>query len=290
MFAPGRCSKFVNPNCTAGDSATEPYIVAHNFLLAHATAVKVYRDKYQASQKGQIGITLNSPWTIPYSESYADRFAASRAMAFTLDWFLEPLTSGTYPADMINLVKDRLPQFSDKQSSMLKGSFDFIGINYYSSNYASDISCATTNISLNSDPCVRLTNERNGVHIGLKAASDWLFVYPKGIHDLLLYVKYKFKDPIIYITENGVDEASSNEIFLEDEYRIDYYNSHLQMIRNAIKRGVNVKGFFAWSLLDNFEWRDGYTVRFGLIYVDYKNNLKRLLKKSAKWFKKFLEE
>ncbi|XP_021905430.1 beta-glucosidase 12-like isoform X1 [Carica papaya] len=86
MFAPGRCSKFVNPNCTAGDSATEPYIVAHNFLLTHATAVKVYRDKYQASQKGQIGITLNSPWTIPYSESYADRFAASRAMAFTLDW------------------------------------------------------------------------------------------------------------------------------------------------------------------------------------------------------------
>ncbi|KAK4591713.1 hypothetical protein RGQ29_016235 [Quercus rubra] len=287
-FAPGRCSKSLFSNCNNGDSATEPYLVAHHQLLAHAAAVEVYRRKYQKSQKGQIGITLNSPWVLPYSQSNADTDAASRALAFAYDWFMEPLNSGHYPAEMVAHVHERLPQFSREQSSMVKGSFDFIGINYYSTNYAKDVPCENQPPSYFKDSCINNTDEQNGIPIGPKGASDWINIYPQGIQDLLLYTKNKYNNPIIYITENGVSEFNNGSISLEDYSRIDYHSSHLSFVRSAIMNGVNVKGYFAWSLLDNFEWADGYTIRFGLVYVDYKDRLKRYPKNSAKWFKKIL--
>ncbi|KAF2569098.1 hypothetical protein F2Q68_00027662, partial [Brassica cretica] len=256
-LAPGRCSKFTNPNCTGGDGATEPYIVGHNLILAHGAAVKVYREKYKESQKGKVGIALNAGWYLPYTESAEDRLAVARVMAFTIDYFLEPLVTGKYPVDMVNNVKGgRLPTFTTQQSKMLKGSYDFIGINYYSSAYAKDVPCSNENVTLFSDPCASVTGEREGVPIGPKAASDWILIYPKGIRDLLLYAKYKFKDPVMYITENGRDEFNTGKIFLNDGDRIDFYARHLEMVQDAISIGANVKGFFAWSLLDNFEWID----------------------------------
>ncbi|CAF2094219.1 unnamed protein product [Brassica napus] len=288
-MAPGRCSNFTNPSCTGGDGATEPYIVGHNLLLAHGAAVKVYREKYKASQKGQVGIALSAGWYLPYTESAADRLAAARIMAFTFDYFLEPLVTGKYPVDMVNNVKGgRLPTFTAQQSKMLKGSSDFIGINYYSSAYAKDVPCPTEYVTLFSDPCASVTGEREGVPIGPKAGSDWLLIYPKGIRDLILYAKYKFKDPVIYITENGRDEIDTGKRFLKDGDRIDFYARHLEMVKDAISIGANMKGFFAWSLLDNFEWAAGYTARFGIVYVDFKDGCKRYPKKSADWFKKFL--
>ncbi|XP_010528331.1 PREDICTED: beta-glucosidase 13-like isoform X1 [Tarenaya hassleriana] len=287
-MAPGRCSKYVNPNCFGGDSATEPYIVSHHQLLAHATAVKIYREKYQASQGGKIGAAINSYWRVPITPSYDDRMAAARSIAFQYDWFLEPMTSGHYPEDMVSHVAERLPKFTHEEAKMLKGSYDFVGINYYASNYAADAPCTTVNMSYGSDPCVKITNDRNGVPIGPPGGSSWLVIYPRGIRDLILYTKYKFKDPVIYITENGYNEKDVGKISLDDTKRIDYFSKHLKMVRSAISLGANVKGYFAWSLLDNFEWFDGYTIRFGMTYVDYKNNLKLYPKKSAKWFKKFL--
>ncbi|KAF2567851.1 hypothetical protein F2Q68_00023922 [Brassica cretica] len=167
----------------------------------------------------------------------------------------------------------RLPTFTEQQSKMLKGSYDFIGINYYSSSYAKDVPCSTEQVTLSSDPCANTTGEREGVPIGPKAASDWLLIYPKGIRDLILYAKYKFKDPVIYITENGRDEFRTDKIFLKDGERIDYYAQHLEMLKDAISIGAQVKGFFVWSLLDNFEWSTGYTVRFGLVFVDFNDGL-----------------
>ncbi|KAF2620943.1 hypothetical protein F2Q68_00041819 [Brassica cretica] len=288
--APGRCSSFTNPKCFGGDGATEPYIVGHNFLLAHGAAVKIYREKYQAIQKGKIGIALNTVWHYPYSDSHADKLAAARATAFTFDYFLEPIVYGRYPADMVNYVKGgRLPTFTPEESSMLKGSYDFVGVNYYSSFYVKDVPCATENITMNTDSCVSIVGERNGVPIGPAAGSDWLLIYPEGIRDLLLHAKLKFNDPALYVTENGVDEASIGEIFLNDDLRIDYYAHHLKMVSDAILMGVNVKGYFAWSLMDNFEWSEGYTVRFGLVFVNFEDGRKRYLKKSAKWFMRLLK-
>ena len=109
----------------------------------------------QATQKGEIGIALQTDWHYPYSDSYADRSATARATAFTFDYFMEPIVNGKYPTEMVNHVKDgRLPTFTPEESSMLKGSYDFIGINYYSSSYVKDVPCATENISMSTDSCV----------------------------------------------------------------------------------------------------------------------------------------
>ncbi|KAK4285544.1 hypothetical protein QN277_002231 [Acacia crassicarpa] len=280
------CFKLGNPNCNnTVASGTVQYLASHYLILAHAAAVKVYREKYQ---KGQIGITLNADWVMPLTPSKADKEAAARSLAFSYDWFLEPLHSGAYPAVMVEKVGARLPKFSRNESLMLKGSFDFVGLNYYTSKYAADTPCQHENQTYSTDSCVRFTSVKNGVPIGPKAASDWLYVYPPGIQELLLYTKKKFNNPVIYITENGVDEVNDGKRTLDDKMRIDCFRNHLLYVQRAIRKGVRVKGYFAWSFLDNFEWRLGYTVRFGMVYVDYKNGLRRYRKRSALWFKIFL--
>ncbi|WJX66916.1 Beta-glucosidase 12 [Trifolium repens] len=294
IFAPGRCSPWLNLNCTGGDSATEPYIVAHNQLLAHALAVNVYKTKYQASQKGKIGITLVSDWVMPLYDTELDHQAAQRAMDFIFGWFMDPLTFGDYPSSMRSLVGSRLPKFSTYQAKLVRGSFDFIGVNYYTSTYATNApELSDAMPSYTTDPLVILTQERNGIPIGPTAASFWMAIYPKGIRELLLYTKTKYNNPLIYITENGMDELDdptlSLEKALEDKIRVDYYYNHLYYLQTAIEDGVNVKGYFAWSLIDNFEWSSGYTMRFGLYFVDYNNGIKRYPKMSAIWFKNFLQ-
>ncbi|CAI8592228.1 unnamed protein product [Vicia faba] len=294
LFAPGRCSKWLNLNCTGGDSGKEPYLVSHHQLLAHAAAVEVYKNNYQESQKGVIGITLVSNWYVPFSNSKLDQNAAERAVEFMFGWFMEPLTTGKYPQSMRSLVGKRLPEFSKKQAILLKGSFDFLGLNYYTSNYATNApQLKNSKPNYNTDFHANLTTERNGIPIGPRAASNWLYVYPKGIQELLLYVKKMYNNPLIYITENGVDEFNDPTLSLEkaliDTFRIDYYYHHLYYIKSAMRNGVNIKGYFAWSLLDNFEWSSGYSVRFGINFVDYKNGLKRYQKLSANWFKNFLK-
>ncbi|KAL5055816.1 hypothetical protein RYX36_036498 [Vicia faba] len=292
-MAPGRCSSWLNPNCTGGDSGTEPYLVAHHQLLAHAAAVNVYKTKYQISQNGFIGISLLITWFVPLSDNKLNQKAAERATDFMFGWFMDPLTNGDYPKTMRGLVKSRLPKFSKEQSRLLNGSFDFIGINYYSSGYASDApQLRNVNASYLTDSLSQISFSRNGKSIGVNVASDWLYVYPKGLRDLLIYTKEKYNNPLIYITENGINEYDDPSLSLEesllDIYRIDYYYRHLFYLRDSIKAGVNVKGYFAWSLLDNFEWHMGYTMRFGITFVDYKNGLKRHQKLSGSWFKNFL--
>ncbi|XP_057453252.1 beta-glucosidase 13-like [Lotus japonicus] len=295
ILAPGRCSIWLNPNCTGGDdSGKEPYLVSHHQLLAHAEAVQVYKKKYQASQKGIIGITLVSHWFVPFSDNKFDQDAAGRAIDFMFGWFMEPLTTGNYPQSMRYLVGSRMPKLSKKQARLVNGSFDFLGLNYYTTNYAANaphLSNARPNYV--TDALTNLTTERNGIPIGPRAASSWLYVYPKGIRELLLYVKKKYNNPQIYITENGIDEFNDPTLSLEeallDTFRIDYYYRHLFYLQSAIRDGANVKGYFAWSLLDNFEWFSGYTVRFGINFVDYKNGMKRYQKLSAKWFRNFLK-
>ncbi|QHN83915.1 Beta-glucosidase [Arachis hypogaea] len=245
MYAPGRCSKWVNPNCGAGDSATEPYLVSHYQLLSHASAVQLYKTKYQESQKGVIGITLVSNWFLPTSNNTLDQDAAQRAIDFM---FIDPLTKGDYPESMRSLVGSRLPKFSAEEVQIVKGSYDFIGINYYTTYYAAyslDLTNAKPNFITDS-------------HANLTRVDE-------------------FNDPTL-----------SLEQALNDTFRIDYYRDHLFYVNSAIRDGVNVKGYFAWSLLDNFEWNSGYTSRFGSIFVDYNNGSKRHYKLSAKWFKNFL--
>ncbi|KAF5447873.1 hypothetical protein F2P56_033390, partial [Juglans regia] len=293
ILAPFRCSSFYNPNCTGGDSGVEPYVVSHNLLLAHAHAVEVYKTKYQASQKGVIGITHVCYWMEPYSNSAEDHNASLRALDFMCGWFMDPMTTGDYPASMRSLVGSRLPTFTANQSAMIKGAYDFVGLNYYTANYAAYApSYQHVNKSYMTDGLVNQTTSRNGVLIGPATGSPWLKIYPKGLRDLLNYFKYKYNDPEIYITENGVSEVNNETLSLEeslvDSQRVEYYYGHLSYLNKSIGDGVKVKGYFAWSLMDNYEWSSGYTVRFGLYYIDYNHNLTRHAKVSANWFKNFL--
>ncbi|XP_059441339.1 beta-glucosidase 17-like, partial [Corylus avellana] len=141
-FPPGRCSSYV-PNCTAaGNSATEPYIVGHNLLLAHGAAVKVYKDKYQPYQKGKIGVTTYSTWMEPKYNTSSSREATSRYIDFVFGWFVHPVIFGDYPERIKSVLGNRLPKFTEAQSKLVKGSLDFLGISYYSAGYAENLASA----------------------------------------------------------------------------------------------------------------------------------------------------
>ncbi|XP_070050463.1 beta-glucosidase 13-like [Nicotiana tomentosiformis] len=191
---------------------------------------------------------------------------------------------------MRRLVQDRLPKFTTEQAEMVKGSYDFLGLNYYTSNYASNVSPYKVNISYSRDSQVNETTERNGKLIGEPTGSSVFFAVPEGLHKFLVYTKKKYKNPTIYVTENGMSDANVTGVQqgVNDFQRVDFYRRHLLALNAALKDGVIVKGYFAWSLLDNFEWNSGYTQRFGINFIDYTDNLKRYPKLSALWLKKFL--
>uniref|UniRef100_A0A7N2LC35 Beta-glucosidase n=1 Tax=Quercus lobata TaxID=97700 RepID=A0A7N2LC35_QUELO len=232
-------------------------------------------------------------------------FGATATLGHDSTWFAHPITFGDYPQSLKAAVKERLPRFTEAQSQLLKGSIDFLSINYYTSNYAENAPSANgVNVTYFTDRATTLTTEKNGVSIGTavhillslcvltQTALSWLFIYPKGLRELLLYVKKNYNDPEVYITENGMADANNSSLpvkeAIKDSLRLRYHYGHLSYLSQAIREGVKVKGYYVWSFQDDFEWDAGFTARFGLTYIDYKDNLKRHLKYSAYWFKSFL--
>ncbi|CAN0842183.1 Beta-glucosidase 24 [Linum grandiflorum] len=295
-LAPGRCTSAKNWTCDdGGNSSTEPYIVGHNQLLAHATAVQLYRQKYQAVQKGIIGMAMNVDWFFPYTASERDKKAAKRALDFNFKWFMDPMYHGDYPKSMKHYVGDRLPKFSEQESKLLKGSFDYIGINYYTSRYVLHGDGIDSHHPNGIDSRVLLTFVRDGKVLGKKTAAPWMNIYGKGLCNLLLHIKDTYQNPSVYITENGVAEAGNymhppNKAPPDDVIRISFIQDHLEAIRRALRYGVNVKGYMVWTLVDGFEWLNGYTMRFGLHYVDFDNPSVRIRKLSAIWLDAFLHK
>ncbi|XP_052192767.1 furcatin hydrolase-like [Diospyros lotus] len=213
-MAPGRCSAWRNNSCPAGNSATEPYIVGHNMLIAHAKAAKVYMEKYQESQKGEIGITLVAGWMYPYTNKSVDEKAANRALDFVYGWFIHPLVYGDYPQIMKDLVPQRLPKFNDSETMLLIGSYDFIALNYYSSNYAVHVlhHGKPAHLSFSTDDLAILTSEKDGKPIGKPLGNT--YNVPEGLKKILNYTKNHYKSPRMYITENGLGDK--NEIIQKD--------------------------------------------------------------------------
>ncbi|XP_028082791.1 beta-glucosidase 6-like isoform X1 [Camellia sinensis] len=296
LQAPGRCSIIGHIVCRAGNSATEPYIVAHNVLISHSIVADIYRRQYKPKQKGLLGLSFDVMWFEPTTNTTKDIEATQRAQDFQLGWFIEPLIFGNYPSSMISRVGSRLPKFTKVESALLKGSLDFVGINHYTTYYANENSSNLLPILLNdslADSGAVTLPFKYGQPIGDRANSIWLYIVPHGIRSLMNYIKEKYGNPPVIITENGMDDPNDPFVLikdaLKDEKRIKYHNDYLTNLLAAINEdGCNVKGYFVWSLLDNWEWGAGYTSRFGLYFVDYKDKLKRYAKDSVKWFKTFL--
>ncbi|XP_057847977.2 beta-glucosidase 18-like [Cryptomeria japonica] len=292
-YPPSRCS-WPFGNCTDGNSKTEPYIAAHNVILSHAAAVDAYRTKYQSKQGGSIGIVISSSWYEPLRNIPDDRAAVERLLAFDTAWFLDPIVYGDYPPEMRRMLGRRLPTFPREMSEKVKGSYDFIGINHYTTSYAKDcLFSLCYKIQYCPDALVYITGERDGVPIGEPTGMEGSFVVPYGMEKIVMYVKERYNNPVIIITENGYGQQNHPSVpladALNDDRRVNQMESYLTYLAAAIRKGADVRGYYVWSILDNFEWLYGYTKRFGLYYVDYATQ-KRIPKLSAKWYKNFLSK
>nr|XP_016445135.1 PREDICTED: beta-glucosidase 42-like isoform X2 [Nicotiana tabacum] len=284
IHAPGRSES----------SSTEPFLVAHNQLLAHAEAVSIYRNKFKDEQGGEIGLVVDCEWPEPLSDNLEDKAAATRRLDFQLGWYLDPIFFGDYPESMRERLGARLPKFSQQDKELLKHSLDFIGLNHYTSRFVGHAASSFEENDFYKIQNVDIIAEwEGGDVIGEKAASSWLYIVPWGIRKVLNYIAERYGNPPVYITENGMDDEDEDTSplheMLDDKSRVSYFKAYLAAIHQAILDGADVRGYFAWSLLDNFEWSLGYTKRFGLIYVDFKNGLTRHMKSSAYWFMRFLK-
>eukprot|EP00929_Paragymnodinium_shiwhaense_P059971 TRINITY_DN29996_c0_g1_i1.p1 TRINITY_DN29996_c0_g1~~TRINITY_DN29996_c0_g1_i1.p1 ORF type:complete len:587 (-),score=104.70 TRINITY_DN29996_c0_g1_i1:569-2329(-) len=301
--APGRSDQ--------GD--TEPYLAAHNMLLAHAEAVRIYREDFAFEQGGRIGLSFNTDWRQPRDgNSAADVRAARQAIDFALGWFADPVYFGDYPSCMREACGDRLPRFSEEESRRLKGSSDFFGINSYSSNYAAPAQKDLGGGGWWQDIGVEWWHTDKDWE---RTDMDWPIV-PWGFRELLLDIqrRYQPRDGI-YVTENGCAHESdlstdldaragaiepkvwqggdgtedfASETF-EDPKRVRFFKAHLSAVHAANAGGADVRGYFAWSLLDNFEWAYGYTKRFGIVHVDYPTQ-RRTIKSSGRFLAQTIQD
>ncbi|XP_012573291.1 beta-glucosidase 46-like [Cicer arietinum] len=295
IYPPIRCSgSLAMSNCNEGDSEKEPFLAAHNIILSHAAAVHIYRTKYQAEQGGRIGIVLQHEWYEPISNSTADKLATERARSFTFNWFLDPIIFGKYPKEMENILGCLLPKFSTNEKKKLNKGLDFIGINYYTASYVQDCIYTTCDSRFGisrTEGSYMKSGGKNGVSIGEQTAFSWFNIYPQGMEKTVTYVKDRYNNTPMFITENGYAQQDDPNFTLEDQLhdftRIKYMSNHLEALSTAIRKGADVRGYFAWSLLDNFEWIYGYTVRYGFHYVDFAT-LKRTPRLSASWYKQFI--
>ena len=287
------------------DPGREPYIAAHHTLLAHARCYRLYKAK---GYTRPIGIVLNSEWREPASSNPRDLQACARELAFMLGWFAEPIFgSGDYPAEMRERCAERLPTFDDEQTALVRGSSDFFGFNWYSARITAEPRTYQVLTALPS--LIRMgMGEPSGLSGWLRAnaraawnqegpgnyfadihampsfKATWSTthmtwpVVPWALARILCHITDKYK-PVggIYITENGVAVAGEDSLSAALDTRpgkpgarrVAYVRSHLVAVQRAIANGADVRGYFLWSLMDNFEWAFGYAKRFGAVHVDY---------------------
>jgi beta-glucosidase len=246
-------------------------IAAHHTLLAHGRTVASLRRRDGAAR---IGITLN------LTQVYGDAEPARRMDGYNNRWFLDPVLRGCYPADMVELYEKRLGPLDfvrDGDLAEIAEPIDFLGINFYRPTVA------------------RLQEENGPAGTGAMPDEDpvtamgWT-VQPQALQELLMRLKHDYGDMPILITENGAayDDRLVGDV-IDDPGRVEYLRGHLAAVERALGAGVDVRGYYVWSLLDNFEWEHGYSKRFGIVYVDYPTQ-RRLPKQSALWYRDLIAQ
>ncbi|KAL5726671.1 beta-glucosidase [Ranunculus cassubicifolius] len=273
-----RCFSPLDHNCSFPISDRETYRAGHNVLLSHAAAVDLYRTKYQESQKGVIGVTLLGIWFEPLTSSQQDIDAVDYELAIWFGWFLDPLVYGRYPTTMRNSLGSDFPNMTEEDSKRIRGSFDFIGINHYFGMYIG-------NGSVFPHASRGLKN-----FAGLKGFN---FMVPgPSLEKMLHYVKQKYKNPTVFIHENGFPTFGEDSLDPEaknDTERISFIETNLQSLLLSIRDGSKVRGFFIWSFLDCFEVFGSYKMHFGLFAVDFTDKTRtRYPRQSVHWYSNFL--
>ena len=254
--------------------------VAHHLLLSHARAVPLLR---AASPRARVGITLNLSVARPGSDSPEDAAAAQRVDGNLNRWFLDPLFGRGYPSDMTALYAASMPRMAPEDVAAIAAPLDFLGINSYFPTYVR---------AAPPEPGRELGAEALGpaelAERGFEVTEMGWPVVPDALRELLVGVHARYAPPAIYMTENGAAFADRVEDgAVHDPRRTVYLAEHVQAVAQTIEAGAPLRGYFVWSLLDNFEWAHGYSKRFGLIYVDYPTQ-RRLPKDSARWYRSFL--
>ena len=248
----------------------EAPIASHHLMRAHAAAVRAYR----AEGKHAVGLVVNIEPKYPASRAAADLAATRRADAYMNRQYLDPAMRGRYPAELRQVFGEAWPRHPAKEVAALREPVDFLGINYYTRSVA--------RFDADSLPLrASAVYQKRSAH----TETGWE-VFPRGLTDTLLWVKRRYGDIPLYVTENGAafyDPPTADGGEVEDPLRVAYLRRHLRAVREAMDRGVDVRGYFVWSLLDNLEWSLGYSKRFGIVHVDFETQ-KRTPKASARFY------
>jgi beta-glucosidase len=252
----------------------EAPIATHHLLRAHGAAVQAYR----AHGKHRVGIVVNLEPKYPASDDPADRAAAARADAYMNRQYLDPLFLGRYPDELGEMFGEAWPRWAPDDVEAIKQPIDFLGVNYYTRSVA------------RFDPQA-WPHRAAPVRQTRATYTEMVWeVFPPGLTDTLVWVKERYGNPPTYVTENGVaffDPPTTEGNRLADPLRVDYLRTHIEALHAAIARGVDLRGYFVWSLLDNFEWSLGYSKRFGIVHVDFETQ-KRTLKDSALFYSRVI--
>jgi len=259
--APGKCNY------------AEAYQTAHHLLLAHGQTVQQFR---QGGYGGQIGIVLNLDHFVAASDSAADQAARQRAVDENTNLFMEPLYHGRYPQALLDWIGPHQPVVQAGDLDLIRQPLDFLGINYYKTHrveYAVNGGLLKLRAGPVSAPGAGLTEMGWGIN-------------PGGLTALLVDISKNFGSPNLYVTENGcaLVDTPDAQGFVADWGRVNYLRDHLHAAHEAIRAGANLRGYYAWSLLDNFEWAWGYGPRFGIVRVDFETQ-QRIPKQSALWYR-----
>ncbi len=256
VLAPGHASPWEAP------------IAARNLLLAHAAGVEAFR----ADGKGEIGLVVNLEPKTPASARPEDVAAARRADAYMNRQYLDPVFLGSFPEELRDVFGEAWPETDPRDLARMRAPIDYLGVNYYTRAVVTDEPRAFP-VREGRVPQRQATHTETGWEV----CAD-------GLYQALAWVKARYGDVPLYVTENGAafyDPPAATGPEVEDPLRVAYLRDHLRAARRAVADGVDLRGYFAWSLLDNLEWSHGFRKRFGLVHVNFAT-LERTLKSSAR--------